>query len=380
MQLTRLRLRNWRNFRAVDVALQRRMFLLGPNASGKSNLLDAIRFLRDVADPQGGLARAVAHPSRQSVSQIRSLHARAQPNVEVGLELELDGDDQPWTYHLSFGQDNQRRPIVKGEQVIHGGAVFLNRPDDDDFADQGRLYQTHLEQVSLNKAFRQLAEALAQIRYLHLVPQLVRQPEVVVRRAGDPWGSDFLEQIARTPAKTRESRLRRITAALAVAVPQLRELSLHIDERGTPHLRGRYAHWRPNAGWQTEEQFSDGTLRLLGLLWAFLDGKAPLLLEEPELSLHLGVVTHIPQMLATATRRSGRQVILSTHSRELLEDEGIDGSEVLVLQPADEGTAVTLGSEDPECRDLLEAGLTVGEVIVPITAPKEARQLSLFEM
>ena len=39
-------------------------------------------------------------------------------------------------------------------------------------------------------------------------------------------------------------------------------------------------HWRPDAGWQTETQFSDGTLRLLGLLWSVLDGTGPLLLEE----------------------------------------------------------------------------------------------------
>ena len=54
MRFTRLKLENWRNFLTVDVQLQRRVFLVGPNASGKSNVLDALRFLRDIADPQGG--------------------------------------------------------------------------------------------------------------------------------------------------------------------------------------------------------------------------------------------------------------------------------------------------------------------------------------
>ena len=44
----RLRLENWRNFTQVDVDLQRRVFLVGPNASGKSNLLDVFRFLNDI--------------------------------------------------------------------------------------------------------------------------------------------------------------------------------------------------------------------------------------------------------------------------------------------------------------------------------------------
>ena len=56
MIITRLRLANWRNFTEVDVALRERAFIIGPNASGKSNLLDAIRFLRDVSKREAGWA------------------------------------------------------------------------------------------------------------------------------------------------------------------------------------------------------------------------------------------------------------------------------------------------------------------------------------
>ena len=46
MRLTHLTLKNWRNFKQADFDLQDRLFIVGPNASGKSNLLDALRFLR----------------------------------------------------------------------------------------------------------------------------------------------------------------------------------------------------------------------------------------------------------------------------------------------------------------------------------------------
>lgn len=82
--------------------------------------------------------------------------------------------------------------------------------------------------------------------------------------------------------RTRAARLRRIKEALQVAVPQLQELELERDSKGTPHLIGRYEHWRKHDARQDEAQFSDGTLRLLGLLWAVLDGRGPLLLEEPD--------------------------------------------------------------------------------------------------
>jgi len=371
---TRLHLENWKNFTKADVALRRRVFIVGPNASGKSNLLDAMRFLRDVAEPRGGLQGAIA--LRQSISQMRSLHARRYPAVVVEVDLAIDGTE--WTYSLALTQDNNRIPRVERETVTRGEHVILNRPDPDDRSDPSRLTQTHLEQVTANKSFREVAQFLAEVRYLHLVPQLIREPDRSVGKKRDPFGGDFLEQVISVSEKTRNSRFRRIEQALRVAVPQLKTLQLERDTRGVPHLRGLYEHWRPKAGWQTEEQFSDGTLRLLGLLWVLLDGTAPVLLEEPELSLHTAVIRYLPQMLTRLGRKSGRQVILTTHSAELLSDPGIGGEEVLQLTPSREGTIVELASSKRELRALLSAGMTVADAVLPRTAPPNAAQLALF--
>ncbi len=375
MRFTHLRLDRWRNFLSVDVPLQRRVFLLGPNASGKSNLLDVFRFLRDIADPKGGFQGAVE--ARHGVSQIRSLHARRHPTVVVDVRVDLEGEE--WGYSLEFSQTNQRVPIVVREIATRGSDVLISRPNDDDKSDTKGLSQTYLEQLNANAKFRDLADFFAQVRYLHLVPQLVREPDRSVGKVRDPYGGDFLEQLARTPRKTLESRLNRIQGALRVALPQLKELVLARDPAtGAPHLKGLYEHWRPNAGWQTEDQLSDGTLRLLGLLWVFLDGAAPLLLEEPELSLHTEVVRHIPQMIQRLGRKTGRQVLLSTHSADLLRDEGIAPEEVLFLQPSKEGTQVNVAADDPEIRALMEANLSIADTVLPRTAPAGASQLSLF--
>jgi len=380
MRFTRLRLQNWRNFRSVDVPLGERVFVVGPNAAGKSNLLDALRFLRDVAEPHGGLARAIAHPARRGVRQIRSLHARRNSSVEIEVEVLL-ANEVRWSYALAFKRDEKRPFFVEKEIVRCGGETRLARPDEEDRRDPARLTQSHLEQVSRNHEFRELAEFLGSVRYLHVIPQLIREPERSVARERDPYGSDFLEQLALTPKRSQESRLRKISDALRVAVPQLKELKLLRDAAtGTPHLQGLYEHWRPEAGWQTEEQFSDGTLRLLGLLWSFLDGAAPLLLEEPELSLHSAVVQHIPQMLHRLNRRRHRQVLLTTHSRDILSDEGIGAEEVLLLEPTKDGTQVQVAADDRRIRDLLENGLPLAEVIVPRTSPEDAGQLTLFDL
>jgi predicted ATPase len=70
---------------------------------------------------------------------------------------------------------------------------------------------------------------------------------------------------------------------------------------------------------------SYGTLRLLGLLWSLLEGDSLLLLEEPELSLNVGVVSKLSPLIYRLQRQKKRQVIISTHSLELLSDKGIGG-------------------------------------------------------
>jgi len=376
MAMRSVRLQNWKNFARVDVDLHDRVFLVGPNASGKSNFLDAFRFLRDLASLGGGFQEATRR--RGGVSAIRCLAARRYPDVEIRVVLQQSESAPRWEYEIAFKQDQQRRPQLVREHVRRDGAVMLDRPDEEDRADPARLTQTHLEQVNVNREFRELAVFFASIRYLHIVPQLVREPDRSVGRPDDPFGGDFLEQAAKTPERTRNARLGRIREALRVAVPQLQEIELWRDERGTPHLRGNYQHWRPQGAWQTEEQFSDGTLRLMGLLWVAMDKAGPLLLEEPELSLHPEIVRLLPQMLARAQRRTGRQIFLSTHSPELLRDSGIGLDELLLLLPGAEGTEVTPADSHQDIRDLLDGGLSLADAVIPKTRPQRAEQLTLF--
>jgi len=171
--------------------------------------------------------------------------------------------------------------------------------------------------------------------------------------------------------------LKKIEGALRVVVPQLKHLTNIKDKSGIPHLEATYEHWRPKGAKQREDQFSDGTLRLIGLLWALLDGDSLLLLEEPELSLNSGIVSKLPALMHRLQQqkrsRPKRQVMLSTHSVDLLSDKGIGGEEVLLLSPGAEGTDVRVVSSIHEICDLLEGGLSIADAVLPRTV----RQMAL---
>ena len=380
MQFSRIRLENWRNFGEVDVPVATRVFLVGANASGKSNFLDALRFLHDLVISGGGFEKAVQ--DRGGVIAIRNLAARRETDVAIEVEI---GDDNCclWRYRIVFNQDDRHSPVLKEEEVWSANdELILQRPNDADRNDEELLGQTHLEQNIANQKFREVKEFFESIRYFHIVPQLVREPErttAVLRE--DPYGSDFLDRVSDTHASTRKARLTRIQKVLRSVVPQLSGIELWIDRRGTPHLRGKYEHWRKRGTWQTEKDFSDGTLRIIGLLWALQDGEGPLLLEEPELSLHSAIVMRLPQLLYAIQRswdKPMRQFFVSTHSPELLVDEGIGAHETLLLHPSKNGTEVYLCAEIDQFVNELNAGLTMADVVIMRTQPNDLVKLTLL--
>jgi len=381
MYVQRLRVENWKNFQKGDVRLSRRLFLIGPNASGKSNFLDIFRFLRDLSLPRGGGLRQAVEV-RRGVSAIRCLTARRYSDVLIEVELNDEATKESvWLYRLRFNQDNLQRPLIKEERVAYNGKELLSRPDADDKTDPLRLTQTSLEQINANKAFRAIATFFQSVNYQHLLPQVIRDPQGFSpgQIDNDPFGRDFLQRVENTLPKTRDSRLRKIQAALKVAAPQLKELNMMRDSLGVPHLVGLFEHWRPKGGKQNEAQFSDGTLRLFGLLWSLFEGDGPLLMEEPELSLHQEVVRRLPQLIERINRQRKvkRQVMISTHSEEMLRDEGIGAEEVLRLEPSPEGTILKSPLDSPEELEQLNSGLTIADVVLPKSAPVDVHQLEL---
>lgn len=384
MLVTRLRLRNWRNFREVDIPLRDITYVLGANATGKSNLLDVFRFLRDISKPEGGgLQKAVT--DRGGISKLRCLHARRPPEVVIDVELAESVDDEvpSWRYLLAFSAEGRgaRRTLITKEKVWRGSssASELDRPNDGDGRDSARLTQTHLQQVEANAGFRQIAEFFGDTTYLHVVPQLLKFGDSISGRhlENDPFGQGLLEGMAKVSVKTREARLKRIENALKLAIPRFEQLKfLHDKVDGRPHMEALYTHHRPHAGWQREDQFSDGTLRLIGLLWSLLAGNSLLLLEEPELSLNDAIVKQIPLMLQRLQRdgKRRRQIIVSTHSEALLSNEGIDGRGIIVLEAGPEGSTARVIT--PTEAKALGAGFSPAEVILTNVAQKTAEKLA----
>jgi len=388
MHISRLKLKNWRNFKIGEISgLPEMVYILGPNASGKSNLLDAIRFLRDVSKHRGGgLQDAIER--RGGVGKIRCLHARQDTEILIEADIVNNRGELIWRYELGFNipPKGKRNPQVTKERVTSfnsGGKckVLLNRPEKLDTKDELLLRETHIEQISANVEFRELADFFSGATYVHLVPQLLKFGDQIGGRVldDDPFGQEFMLRIARTTARTRDARLKRIENALRTIVPQLEDLKfLKDDITGQPHLEIKFRHHRPRGARQREDQFSDGTLRIMSILWLLQErGDSPLLLEEPELSLNEEIVAQLPRIMASvkSKSRSDRQFFITTHSQAILSNSGIDPSGIVILTPSSDGSSMRGVSDDEKMA--LNAGLSPAEAVLPNARKTEQFNFSL---
>ena len=389
MIISKIELFNWKNFHRCEVGVQERCFVVGANAAGKSNFIDALRFLRDVAKQGGGLQTAVR--VRGGITKIRCLAAREQSNVKLAIDLsESDSRELCWHYELNFkhtgGGIRENQVKIVSEKVFSGREqrYVLDRSAETLGEDEETLKYTYLEQPNANKDFRVIQQFLQNVEYLNVVPQMVRE-SASSSYSGDKedyYGRNFLKRLALLNDNTRRSYFRKINEFLKLAVPQLEELSFFKDEIGVPHLEARYVHWRARGSKQQEMQFSDGTLRLIGFLFALIDSNGVLLLEEPEINLHPGIVAQFPEFIAKIQRvkKGGRQVFITTHSYDILSNEGIAPEEVLLLTNSPEGTEVEVLSNVEKAKNILAAGFSMADVVMPLTKPWSIESMSHIKL
>lgn len=383
MYISKIELHNWKNFRDCSVEIANRCFIVGPNAVGKSNFLDAFRFLRDLAKQGGGLQSAVN--IRGGVTKIRCLAAHNSNNIRIVVYLsEAIGEKPVWRYSIDFrhygGGIHESKAIINSEEVYsyQRNAYVCQRQEADELEDPETLMYTYLEQANANKEFREIRDTFQSMEYLNVVPQLVRESSTTPITAGkeDYYGRNFLQRLSKLNTTTRNSYLKRISEVMKYVVPQLTELSYILDKMGVPHLEARYEHWRARGAKQDESLFSDGTIRMIGFLFAMLDGNGIIMLEEPEINLHSAVVAQIPEYIAMIQRTKGRQVLLTTHSFDILSNQGIRSSEVLFLENTSNGTSVCSLKDNPELKLLVDSGLTVADAVLTRSIPSDVTKIS----
>ena len=386
MKLTHIAITNWRNFAHIEFDMSSRLFVVGPNSSGKTNLLAALRFLSDVA--RLGLAAASENwggPERYFRSGTDS----------ASFTVIVDVDTRQITYDLSI----QRLTGIPGENVLGGDQLRILEPRVlDDRADlfswkdvaesfgcdsahgrKGEADTSFLpseyagekllidgEEVPVIRDAKQVRlgasyfrKMLAGIRYIH------PNPKKMLERADryDPdHGTGFFQHAGRFSDQQLDAVVDRIRPIMAAVVPEIPNLSYQRMGLGTELVFYSDTPVRGASGVYSHEQFSEGTLRLLGLLFDLATlprDTSVVLIEEPETFLQASVVRSLPSLLAEVAMNRDVQMVISTHSPELIDSELVLPSQVLLLRSENGETTGELLSQsnDPRIEAVVSAGL-----------------------
>ncbi len=339
--LHRIRIRNYRSIGKCGVELAPLTVLVGRNAAGKSNFLNALRFVVDGL--RSSLDHAIkAHGGIDAVRRRSTGHPR---NFAMELDLLLP-PHQACTYGFEIAARPQGAFVVKRERLdvrelsgqplahydVGNGQVLGKSRTDMPPVAADRLY---LVTASSFPEFRPVYDALLAMGFYNLNPDAMKElqsPDAgeILHRDGDNLAS----VIARLSADRAEAYAR-IKKYLQAIVPGITEvMRVALGPRETLEFRqqveGAKHPWTFYAA-----NMSDGTLRALGALVAvaqLANHRAPVSLigiEEPETALHPAAAGALMDALREAAAHT--QVVATSHSPDLLDQIDLSHDAVLVV-------------------------------------------------
>lgn len=349
--LQRLKVERFKSLHTVEVQLSKLVVLFGPNASGKSNLLEAILLLsrltsqRTVAEafapplrgypleafamPRGGLGELIGRDAStmRLEADCRAAHARLRYGVEVGVRPrsgEFFVQDEHLTRLNSKGEPGGNLPRISKEWVVDGGEerLVVRRKG-------GAGHPVH-EKVGLNHTlvsnlqyagvdrfpdFDAIRGEMAGWRLYYLDPAVAMRAPQPPREVTDIGAhgeliAPFLYRLKNSDA--HRGRFDAVRRALMATIPTVEGLDVDLDrERGTLDIRVRQGGVD-----HSSRVISEGTLRVLALCAIAANPWTASLIafEEPENGVHPRRVETVARLLSGMARRSDQQVVITTHS------------------------------------------------------------------
>jgi predicted ATPase len=378
--LRRVWIRNFKSIAFCDVELSPLTALVGRNAAGKSNFLDALAFLVDLMD--GRATKAVnARGGWESIrSRTRDFH-----RVEFGLSTAFASYESSWEADYSFRLEPAKNGQVRveseelslidghgrrcgfrvsdgesewwGQDLFEGDANWATRKNGprhgggDRFpaptfvggrgGDPDRL----LLSVIGSQPFLDLSAGLRASGVYNFHPPAMRQHQPT---SASPVLARDGSNLARAIEGLREiepQTLERINAYLTAMVPEIERFK-RVKRGDLETIRFWLTPTKGRKPVQLDaSSMSDGTLRLLGTLVAAFQIVLPtgfpgfVAIEEPETALHPAALRALVDALSEATART--QILISTHSADLLDNPTIESENVRVVETINGQTAIT---------------------------------------
>ncbi len=371
--INRVFIKNYKSIARCDVQLGPLQFLVGRNGSGKSNFLDALAFVRDALAENLEQAFSI----RDGINQV-CRHSVGHPqNFGMSLDFSLaNGNTGNYGFEITSKTSEKFRVKSEWANIEKNGSDIasyetengeIKNPPKDVAMPPIVADRLYLQNMATFKEYRPLYDALRTMGIYNLNPKLMADMQraekaTILKSRG--------ENIAASVLELEESSHNKIQEYLQKIVPFVSGFETKLF--GGSHQRVQFLQkvksqerpWRFDAA-----SMSDGTLRALGILTALLQAykheknEFPVLvgIEEPETGLHAHAVVNMLSALEDASADK-RQVIVTTHSAEMLDAEEVTHDKILAVELRDAATCI--GALESVSKQLLQKHLTTaGELL-----------------
>ena len=327
-----LQLTNFLSYKQATLEFDDFIAIVGTNASGKSNAVAAIKLLREI--PVHGLPTAIAR--RGGFDQLRHRSDGHPNNPALKLTFAFEGRPDSY-YELRLAAVKGKRYEVRSERAVinmegkpwsfycDGKRVRWNNGD---LEGESEGFPVAPGQSSLTSG----GGLAAYVVYQTL--QRMQTVEINPARVGElqePSSTREFESDGSNTASVFESLNPRARAELADELAAVVPGIARIEVRNLAD-RQTLAFFQETETKNREffaKQMSDGTLRAFGILLAMLQPAQPslLIIEEPEVAIHLGALRTLVEILEQQSERS--QIVITTHSADIVDALPIEALRVV---------------------------------------------------
>ncbi len=333
--LKSLRLKDYRSYQYCLVDFDKATVLVGPNGAGKSNLIDALHFLSDAVN----LGLDPALTGRGGITAIRRRIPRGHP-PDVEIEVTVQLSKHVARYSITLGSlaggdwslKSERFQASTSEALSPAAVRYERDPDSvnmNGFAEQssaGQIFSIAealrgsrallLSAFSAQEPIGELYAFLQDMSFYSIFPNALREPQKPLSSYPLDEHGGNLNSVIRAMRDRKRTEVGRIRSALEDMAPGVKNFK--ITQAGGYLTAALSSELNEREAWFDAGQCSDGTLRILGILVALhqYPPRSFIAIEEPELTVHPGVLPALAEELLEASRRS--QVLVSTHSPDLI--------------------------------------------------------------
>jgi predicted ATPase len=366
-RILRIEVKNFRSIKQAAVNLEPFTVFVGPNGSGKSNFVLIIELISLCLS--GSIERALSAFGGFKKTVFRGVGKNGKISIRIIIQIE-DNTFSDYAFEIASSQDDvlhiprERCVIMKGSSVVNEYEV-----SDGEFVKpiQGIAPQIKADRLAMYAAsatdvYRPIFDFLVSMRYYYIFTNEILMPKgTTTNDKYLEWTGSNVASILRRLAENSENTAR------YERVCRLLKLIVNDIEGVIYDKRNKSVHFQVNGGsrdtWVFDLiQMSEGTLRVFGILLALYQAgqHSVICIEEPEAIVHPAVMEVLVQAFLDVAHE--RQIIITTHSPDILDFKYIKAENIRVVTSKYSQTQIATVSESSK-RIISERLSTPGELL-----------------